>query len=173
MATAIQIPLEQYLETSYRPDREYLDGDVVERNVGKWEHARVQALLTSMFVAYESELNVYAATEWRSRVSATRVRIPDIVLVEAGPQPDVLERPPLLVVEILSPDDTYADTVARAADYRHMGVHTIWIVDPQSRTGRVCVDDVWRGASVLEVPGTPIRVDLARLFARLDGISSL
>jgi Uma2 family endonuclease len=161
MATAIQIPLEQYLETSYRPDREYLDGDVVERNVGKWEHARVQALLTSMFVAYESELNVYAATEWRSRVSATRVRIPDI------------ERPPLLVVEILSPDDTYADTVARAADYRHMGVHTIWIVDPQSRTGRVCVDDVWRGASVLEVPGTPIRVDLARLFARLDGISSL
>jgi len=45
MATILHIPLCEYLETSYRPDREYVDGEVKERNVGKWEHARVQWLL--------------------------------------------------------------------------------------------------------------------------------
>ena len=33
MATAIIISLTEYLNTSYRPDREYLDGEIVERNM--------------------------------------------------------------------------------------------------------------------------------------------
>jgi hypothetical protein len=45
MASVTQIPAAEYLKTSYRPDREYIDGEVRERNVGKWEHARVQLLL--------------------------------------------------------------------------------------------------------------------------------
>lgn len=38
MATPTQISITEYLNTSYRPDRAYLDGEVRERNVGKWEH---------------------------------------------------------------------------------------------------------------------------------------
>ncbi|MBV8629995.1 MAG: hypothetical protein JOZ83_03670 [Silvibacterium sp.] len=49
MATPTQISIEEYLNTSYRPDREYVDAEVRERNVGKWEHARVQALLAVWF----------------------------------------------------------------------------------------------------------------------------
>ncbi len=49
MATPTQISITEYLNTSYRPDREYVDGEVRERNVGKWEHARVQALLAAWF----------------------------------------------------------------------------------------------------------------------------
>jgi hypothetical protein len=45
MTTALHIPLNEYLGNSYRPDREYVDGEIRERNVGKWEHARVQWLL--------------------------------------------------------------------------------------------------------------------------------
>ena len=29
------VPLSQYLTTSYRPDCEYLDGELLERNVGE------------------------------------------------------------------------------------------------------------------------------------------
>jgi len=47
MATQVRISLQEYLETPYRPDREYIDGEVRERNVGKWEHARLQLLLGS------------------------------------------------------------------------------------------------------------------------------
>jgi hypothetical protein len=47
MATSTHLTLLQYSKTVYRPDREYIDGELLERNVGKWEHARLQALLAS------------------------------------------------------------------------------------------------------------------------------
>src|ERR1035438_7470738 len=36
--------LAEYLGVDFRPDREFIDGEIRERNVGKTEHARVQAL---------------------------------------------------------------------------------------------------------------------------------
>jgi Uma2 family endonuclease len=167
MATAVLIPLEQYLSTSYRPDREYIDGEVVERNMGKWEHSRIQALLTIWFGNHEREWQVQTVTEWRTQVSGTRVRIPDVLLVRQGAQPDVLSDPPLLIVEILSPDDSYSDTQKRADDYLRMGVQTIWIIDPATRTGRVCSGRSWVEAARLEVAGSPIFVELASLFEGL------
>jgi hypothetical protein len=47
IATIVQLPIEEYLGTTYRPDCEYVDGEVRKRNVGKYEHARVQALLAA------------------------------------------------------------------------------------------------------------------------------
>ena len=63
MATPTQISIQKYLNTSYRPDREYVDGEVRERNLGKWEHARVQALLTAWFLQHESKWGVMTSTE--------------------------------------------------------------------------------------------------------------
>ena len=99
MATSVQIPIAEYLKTSYRPDREYIDGEVVERNLATWEHGRVQILVGIWFGAHESEWGVMVASEWRARVSPTRVRIPDVTVVLAGPQPPVLEQAPLLAIE--------------------------------------------------------------------------
>ena len=138
MATIVQTPLTEYLHTTYRPDREYIDGEIVERNMGKWEHARIQALLTIWFGRHEQEWSIQTATEWRTQVSATRIRIPDVVVVRDEPQPDVLAEPPLLVVEVLSPDDSYSETQKRALDCTRMGVQTIWMIDPDTRTARVC-----------------------------------
>ncbi len=173
MATSIQIPpvavsLAEYMNTSYRPDREYVDGEVLERNVGKNEHSRLQILLGSWFVRFEDEWNVAAFTEQRVQVSATRVRIPDVLLVPLAPHPDVFVDPPILVVEILSPDDSYAETQRRADDYFKMGVETVWIIDPVNRTGRVCVGKAWIESETLRVPGTEIWVSLPEIFSRLD-----
>ncbi len=168
MATAVQIPLSEYLATSYRPDREYIDGEVVSKFMGTWEHSRIQALLTTFFGNHEEKWGVMVATEWRTLVSINRVRIPDLLLVHAGVHTDVLRAPPVLIVEILSPEDTYADTQRRAQDYLTMGVHTIWIIDPETRSARQCVGDVWTGTTHLTVPGTEIAVDLPPIFARLE-----
>lgn len=168
MATSVLIPIQEYLETSYRPDREYIDGQVVERNMGRWEHARIQALLTMWFGQHEADWHIQTATQWRTRVSDTRVRIPDLVLVPEGAQASVLATPPILVVEILSPGDTYSDTEKRARDYLQMGVQTIWIIDPETRSGRLCTGLNWLQAARLEVPGTSIHLELTDLFASLD-----
>lgn len=170
MATQVRTSIQEYLGTSYRPDREYVDGAVRERNVGKWEHARLQALLAAWFFSNESAWRIMVSTEQRTRVTASRVRVPDVVVVEAGPQPEILERPPLLIVEILSPDDTYSDMEERVGDYREMGVAAIWTIDPRTRTGRMCIGDDWKSARRLEVPGTPIYVELDDLFSHLNQV---
>jgi Uma2 family endonuclease len=167
MATALHIPLKDYLGTSFRPDREYVDGEVRERTVGKYEHARVQALLAAWFGNREKEWEIAGAIAPRLHVSASRIRVPDLVVLTAGTQPDVLTEPPLLVIEILSPEDTYSDTQERAQDYRAMGVGTVWIIDPKTRTGRMCSGPEWVESSRLEVKGTPLHVILPDIFSQI------
>ena len=167
MATALHIPLHEYLGSSFRPDCEYVDGKVRERNVGKYEHARVQALLAAWFNQHEKAWGVQVVTEQRVQVSPTRVRIPDVALLPAGAQPDVIIKPPALVIEILSPEDTYSDTQERAQDYRTMGVETVWIIDPKTRSGRMCSGAEWVESPRLAVKGTPLYVDLPGIFSQL------
>ena len=135
--------------------------------MGKWEHARVQWLLAMWFGTHEKQWGIIGSTEQRVQVGPNRVRVPDLVVLTAGPQPDVLTEPPLLVIEILSPDDSYSDTQERAEDYRAMGVGTVWIVDPKTRTGRMCSGAAWVEASRLTAEGTPLYVDLPEIFAQV------
>jgi Uma2 family endonuclease len=169
MASATQIPVSRYLDTTFRPDREYVDGEVRERNVGKWEHARIQAALSSWIGSHELRWNVIGAIAQRIEVSLSRIRVPDLVVLRPGPQPDILTQPPILVIEILSPDDSYSDLQERCQDYTQMGVGTVWIIDPKTRSGRMRCGAEWVAGERLEVPGTPIHVVLEPLFAQIKG----
>jgi Uma2 family endonuclease len=71
------------------------------------------------------------------------------------------------VVEILSPDDSYSDTQERAQDYLEMGIKAVWLIDPRSRTGRMCIEDAWVLATRLTVPDSSIYCELDGLFAQL------
>jgi Uma2 family endonuclease len=169
MATTAQIALSDYLKTSYDPDLEYVDGELRERNVGKTDHARVQALLAMWFGAHEQEWRIVVTTEQRIRVATDRVRIPDVTLVRPGAlNEDVLSVAPLCVIEILSPDDTYSRTWERAADYRKMGIENIWLIDPGTRSGQASTAQGWQDTMDFEIPGTPIKLNLADIFSRLD-----
>ncbi len=168
MATATQIvELSEYLDTIYHPDCDYIDGELRERNVGKREHARIQYLLASWLGNHEVEWNINGYTEQRMLVSAKRIRIADLAVTRPIPLPDTFTEPPLLVIEILSPDDTYSDLQERCQDYRAMGVETVWIIDPKTRSGRMCVGPDWIAAERLEVAGTPIHLVLEDLFRQL------
>jgi Uma2 family endonuclease len=168
MASATQISVSEYLETTYHPDCEYIDGELLERNVGKWTHARIQWLLALWFGKHESLWNVIGSTEQRMQVSPTRIRIPDLVVLRPGTQSDVLATPPLLVIEILSPEDSYSNLQERCQDFLAMGIETIWIIDPKTQSGRMCSQTEWLSATRLTVPGTQIYVDLDPLFSKLD-----
>ena len=47
MERSTLISVEEYLGTSYRPDREYVDGALVARNVGEWDHNNLQMVLSA------------------------------------------------------------------------------------------------------------------------------
>jgi Uma2 family endonuclease len=88
--------------------------------------------------------------------------------------PEVLVDPPLLVIEILSPDDSYCGMTDRRRDYTQMGIETIWIIDPANRVGHQCTGPTWRERAVLDVPGTSIFVPLREaLWEDLDQTTTL
>jgi hypothetical protein len=50
MATKALVTPEKYLRMSFDgPDREFVDGDIVERNVGDKQHSRVQGRMVVLF----------------------------------------------------------------------------------------------------------------------------
>ncbi len=170
MAASVQIHLVDYLNTDYRPDREYIDGELWERNVGKFEHSRIQALLTIWFGTRECSTGLMVVTEQRVQVSPTRVRIPDVAMVPIGAHPEVLLDPPALVIEVLSSDDSYAETQRQTEDYVRMGVEHLWIVDPTGRSGQMLVGDTWIETMHLTA-GESISLDLAPLFDSMQRAS--
>ena len=82
-----------------------MDGEVVERNLGEWDHSRLQTrLLVYLATRYEKD-GFIAVAEQRVQVKPTRFRIPDLCVVLGDPGEQILTKPPFLCIEILSPED--------------------------------------------------------------------
>jgi Uma2 family endonuclease len=168
MAT-VQASLEDYLRTSYHPDRDYVDGEVQERNLGEFDHGAVQMFLGNWFYQHRQEWQLHVISELRIRVSATRVRIADVSLIKRGqPIEQVPTQPPLAVIEILSPEDRISRYNERLADYRRMGIHNVWVIDPINAVGYDCSTTAWLPVEEFRVPDTPIFLRLSDLWNELQ-----
>ena len=100
-ATRTLVSVEEYLHTDYEPDCDYVDGILVERNVGEKDHAKLQKRLLLYFEERCKQWNIFAIQELRVQVARTRYRVPDICVV-LGPEPDeqILTKPPFLCIEV-------------------------------------------------------------------------
>jgi Uma2 family endonuclease len=175
MATATFIPLSEYLATTYRPDCDYIDGEVKERNVGERPHSLLQALIASIFLSRVDDWQVLAMTEQRVQISSTRYRIPDICVVRrSDPADAIVRQAPLLCIEILSREDRMPELQERVDDYSAMGVVQSWVIDPVRRIGYMASSAGFLKPEdgVLTVPGTPVRIELQELFAKVDALQS-
>lgn len=140
MATAPSlVPIEEYMHTSYSPDCEYIDGVIVERNVGLGKHSFTQGEVLARLDELIDSRHVFALVSVRTRVSRTRVRIPDVSVV--SDMEEVTSKPPLLCVEVMSPDDRWNRIRASVHDYEEMGVPCIWVVDPYERRAWIFEED--------------------------------
>lgn len=157
MATAATtITLDEYMSTSYSPDCEYIEGILVERNVGQGKHAYTQGKL---YLKLSEQLvpKLIILPEQRIRISSSRVRIPDVCVVRE--LEEVISKAPLLCVEILSPDDRWARVIASVSDYQTMGVPCVWVVDPYQAK-----------AWIFELENPPVEVRDGKLTAQGLGI---
>lgn len=169
MAVATLISLDEYLRSSYEPDCEYVDGVLEERNLGEFSHSDLQTALAAYLRIRARRWNVRVCTELRVRVSATRVRIPDIcVIAREEPIEQVPSRPPLVCIEILSPEDRWTRVEQRIAEFLAMGVPHVWVFDPKER--KVYDYTAWGRRLVTEetLDAPPISINLAELYADLD-----
>jgi len=56
------------------------------------------------------------------------------VCAPAGrPGEDILTHPPLIAIEIMSPEDTIRRAAKKAAEYHQFGIEHVWVIDPQAR----------------------------------------
>ncbi len=170
-SSATLLSIDEYLHTSFSPDVDFVDGEIEERNLGEFQHARVQTLAAALFVSNERTWKGQTVVEQRIRVSPTRVRICDLAILRAdAPREKVTETPPLLCIEILSPEDRLSRAELVLADYFAMGVPNLWLIDPLRRSAHTFDAQGLHHADPtnLTVPDTAIRLDLTEAFAALD-----
>ena len=171
MATATLVSEEEYLATTYEPDRELIDGQLVERNLGEYDHANLQSALVTLLRTRGREWKIRAVVEQRIKVGVKRYRIPDVCIISRDqPIERVFTRPPLACIEVLSDCDTLRGLEDKVDDYIAFGVGNIWVLDPVKRRAFVCSGSDFREPreGVLEIVSSPIRIPLQDLFAELD-----
>ncbi len=170
MASVTLVPVAEYLSTSYSPDREYVDGVVLERNLGERTHSIIQRELVFWFRSRSQQLGVWVFPEQRVQVTTTRYRVPDVCVV-AGvkPEEEIFTRPPFLCIEILSKDDRATEVQDRIDDYLSLGVPFVWVVDPLRRRAYIHTAAGGREAKdgILRAENPQIAVPLAEIFAAL------
>lgn len=171
MDTNVLISVSEYLHSVYRPDCDYVDGEVQERNLGELDQSDLQGRFLELLGAEGNRPYVKANAEIRVQVSPTRYRVPDIC-VRAVPaaREQIIHTPPLLCVEILSPEDRISRVRERVSDFLQMGVREVWLVDPGTRSVSVCSGHsaVDHSTGSLSVPGTPVQISIEDIFRVLD-----
>ena len=167
------ISVEEYLSIVYEHDCEYVDGTIEERDLGEFEHAYVQGLLITLFNNHRSDWGVYALPEQRVQTQKTRFRVPDVsILREGSLREPILTHPPLLVIEVQSPDIPLRKTSEKSAEYLVFGIQHVWVVDPYARVayrGTANGLELVRSGE-LAIPGTSIHVNAQEIFAELDRV---
>ncbi len=167
MAAGTQISVEEYLKTVYRPDCDYVDGVVEERNLGECDHSWIQGQSCRIFSAIGyRQTGIIAVPEWRFQVKPTRFRVPDVIVTRGKPEEQILTQPPLLCIEILSPEDTVSRTNVRVRDYLDFGVPVVWVVDPAERAVWIYRPNGMEQAvgESVKLDGTDIEVPFSEIF---------
>lgn len=166
MKAQVLVTVAEYLNTSFDDgDREYVDGTIVERNVGEVEHSDLQTAIALYLRSNYKE--IWTGVEVRVQVKPTRFRIPDIcVMVGSKPKERIINTSPLLVVEVLSLDDRAHELQQKIDDYLAFGVKYVWVVNPETRRGYIYIPQGMHEATdgVLRTENPRIEVPLSALF---------
>ena len=125
------VSVEEYLATSYKPACDYLDGVLRQKALPTRKHGLIQRwlgqLIAEGYPAFESE------SEVTLRIREGLYLVPDLIAQRVDHIQDPYPTEPVhLCIEILSPDDRTSELFAKCEDYLAWGVHTTWIVDPET-----------------------------------------
>ena len=172
MDPRVLMSVDEYLHTQFDgSDRDYVDGEVVERNMGELPHARLQAELLYRLRNLANSLGLQVLPEIRIQVSPTRFRVADVAVWRPGPIGERIPTiPPFLVVEILSPEDRVVRLQPKIREYLAHGVEWVWVIDPDERRALNYSPADPGGALVneLRTQHPDLSIPLADLLSALD-----
>jgi Uma2 family endonuclease len=168
MSTKVLMDVDEYLHTSFDgPDCEYLDGEVVERNMGEGPHSDLQVNLIYLLRRLRPQLGIRVMSEIRTRITPRRFRIPDVAVWRddnlGGKIPTVA---PFLAIEILSPEDRMTRMLPKVHEYLGIGVEFVWVIDPEEKSALTFSRENPAGAvcDVLSTSNPDIEIPLTSAF---------
>ena len=167
------VSLDEYLNTAYEPDMEFVDGLLVERNVGTQQHSLLQGAVYAYLRQYRKSRGIKVFLEARLQVGPRRHRIPDVLAIEIPyNRGKIITDVPVITVEIKSPDDTFDEIVDKCFEYQALGVRNILVMDPDNRRAWLFEQNNLRlltGNSVpLNLSQATLDFPFAEMFAELD-----
>ena len=171
MKTEAFVSAEEYLKASYDPDRDYVDGEVQERNVGERDHSEIQREFILFFGQRRQQWKVFVFPEQRVQITSQRFRVPDVCVYVGGkPADQVFRTPPFICIEILSPEDRMERIQQKIDDYLSFGVRYVWVISPRSRRAwtyaKTGIHEVTDG--VLRTQSPDFEIPLQDIFSALD-----
>ena len=147
--TERRLTAEEFLKLpEQRPNIELIDGKVVQKPLGQEQHGALQAILATLFNQFGRATKVaMALTELRGRFGQD-VLLPDVAVYRwerlprtaEGELANVYQGPPDIAVEIVSPDQSGREIIAKCQRYLANGVQITLVVNPKQRSvtlGRV------------------------------------
>ena len=161
------VPIEEYLGVAYHPDCDYVDGEVLERNVGERDHSELQRELIFFLRSRQEQWRAFVFPEQRVQVSPTRFRVPDLcVYIGEKPNEQVFRTPPFICIEILSPEDRMERVQEKIDDYLDFGVPHVWVINPRKRRAWTYTKEGSQEApdGVLSTRNPSLAVPLAEVF---------
>jgi Uma2 family endonuclease len=167
MATKAQITAEQYLHMTFEYDAEYVHGELVERALPDLNHSRTQARACFAMEELHSRFRLIPCIGVPMKLAEDLFRVADVAVFSICPTEDYPEQPPLVIVEVVSPDDRYNYLMEKVEDYRVWGVPNIWVVDPHSKRLALYTEAGLRNASSLALANYPLDLTPEALFSDL------
>jgi Uma2 family endonuclease len=164
MGAKTGLTVAEYLQTAFPDlDKEYWDGELQERGMPNYLHGLTQALLVAFFVALRKSFPVFPTVETRVQLASGRFLIPDVAVFFGNRPASIPTVPPLIAIEVLSPDDRLSAVLGKLEEYRVWGVAHVWVVDPESRKLYV-YDSGLRDVGSLPVPQLGIEIVPSDVF---------
>ena len=143
--------------------------------MGEQQHSALEAFFAAVCSINRASWGVRALPEQRVQTSESHYRVADVCIRRiTDPADPIIRVPPLICIEILSRGDTLSDMQERVEDYISMGVQNVWVIDPARRYAWIAQDGGLHKPvdHAFTVPGTPIRIALADIYAELDDLAA-
>jgi Uma2 family endonuclease len=180
--TASKLSLQEFLDLPESNDQfELVDGELIPKMAPTSPHSRTQKRLLRLIDDWcEQTAQGEVNPEWTVALKRNGVDwapVPDLTYISSnripadwdgeGPCPGI----PELVVEIISPGQTFGGVTEKATDYLLAGVDRVWVVDLKAKSVSVfraghLPQTIWSNGSISDPLLPQLVLPVSRLFAR-------
>ena len=151
MTTKTQLTLEQFLELPEGDiTNELVAGEIIPKMAPKRFHSRLAIALCIMLEKW-SKNKGEIGLEWAvilKKNGIDWVPVPDLLYISYDRLPkerfenEACPFPPELVIEIISPGQSFGNLAEKATDYLNAGVNRVWLVDSEAKSITIFYPDV-------------------------------